>query len=191
MFSIVKSELGDIRTYKDNGEKWFVAKDILMDAIGYRNITDALDKVDRAEIDTIQMPRGYKYVVLTSEGLKQFFTRTNSRKEEFKIMKLWAVKQGFIPKEVDKSVATKLPALGEAFNNSEFGKLEVLKVESKQARSYSLEGNFCDSITKSYVNGLLLLQDYGFWLSLLLVKPSNRWFYGVGFTDDFLKVNTF
>ncbi|MGG0454674.1 BRO family protein [Bacillus mycoides] len=173
MFLIVKSKLGDIRTYEDNREKRFIAKDILMDAIGYQNITDALKKVDRKEMDTIQMPGGYKLVVLTFEGLKQFFTRTNSRKEEFKIMKLWAIEQGVVPKEVDKPVATKLPALGDAFNNSEFGQLEVLEVESKQVRTYSLEGNFYGSITKSYVNALLLLQEYGLWLSLLLVKPPS------------------
>ncbi|MEX0378623.1 hypothetical protein AB3X48_16005 [Bacillus sp. S4] len=59
-----------------------------------------------------------------------------------------------------RTVATKLPALGETFNNSES--------ESKQDRAYSLEGNFYSSITKSYVNGLVLC---GLSLSLLLMKP--------------------
>ncbi|WP_257131006.1 hypothetical protein [Bacillus toyonensis] len=61
-----------------------------------------------------------------------------------------------------QSVATKLPALGDTFDNSEF--------ESKQDRSHSLEGNFYSSITKSYVNGLVLC---GLSLGLLLIKlPS-------------------
>ncbi|MGH0485299.1 hypothetical protein ACQVPJ_12520 [Bacillus mycoides] len=58
-----------------------------------------------------------------------------------------------------RAVATKLPALGDTFDNSEF--------ESKQDRSHTLEGNFYSSITKSYVNGLVL---YGLSLSLLLIK---------------------
>ncbi|MCQ6565855.1 hypothetical protein ACQVPC_00375 [Bacillus mycoides] len=58
-----------------------------------------------------------------------------------------------------QSVATKLPALGDTFDNSEF--------ESKQDRSHSLEGNFYSSITKSYVNGLVLC---GLSLSLLQIK---------------------
>ncbi|MES9699870.1 hypothetical protein ABWK42_22005 [Bacillus sp. JJ927] len=48
----------------------------------------------------------------------------------------------------------------ETFDNSEF--------ESKKDRAYSLEGNFYGSITKSYVNGLVLC---GLSLSLLLIKP--------------------
>lgn len=61
-----------------------------------------------------------------------------------------------------QSVATKLPALSDTFDKSEF--------ESKQDRSHSLEGNFYSSITKSYVNGLVLC---GLSLSLLLIKlPS-------------------
>ncbi|WP_257156038.1 hypothetical protein [Bacillus cereus] len=59
-----------------------------------------------------------------------------------------------------RAVATKLPALGDTFDNSEF--------ESKQDRSHSLEGNFYSSITKSYVNGLVLC---GLSFSLLLIKP--------------------
>ncbi|WP_235708884.1 hypothetical protein [Bacillus mycoides] len=61
-----------------------------------------------------------------------------------------------------QSVATKLPALSDTFDKSEF--------ESKQDKSHSLEGNFYSSITKSYVNGLVLC---GLSLSLLLIKlPS-------------------
>ncbi|EPY7705627.1 MULTISPECIES: hypothetical protein [Bacillus] len=58
-----------------------------------------------------------------------------------------------------QSVATNLPALGNTFDNSEF--------ESKQDRSQTLEGNFYSSITKSYVNGLILC---GLSFSLLLIK---------------------
>ncbi|MFK4377681.1 hypothetical protein ABH948_003088 [Bacillus sp. RC218] len=58
-----------------------------------------------------------------------------------------------------QSVATNLPALGDTFDNSEF--------ESKQDRSQTLEGNFYSSITKSYVNGLVLC---GLSFSLLLIK---------------------
>ncbi len=61
---------------------------------------------------------------------------------------------------LERAVATKLPALDETFNHSEF--------ESKQDRAYSLEGNFYGSIKKSYVNGLVLC---GLSLSLLLIKP--------------------
>ncbi|SCC21487.1 hypothetical protein [Bacillus mycoides] len=61
---------------------------------------------------------------------------------------------------LERAVATKLPALDETFNHSEF--------ESKQDRDYSLEGNFYGSIKKSYVNGLVL---FGLSLSLLLIKP--------------------
>ncbi|MFS8351958.1 hypothetical protein ABHN12_12340 [Bacillus nitratireducens] len=61
---------------------------------------------------------------------------------------------------LERAVATKLPALGDTFDNSEF--------ESKQDRSHSLEGNFYSSITKSYVNGLVLC---GLSFSLLLIKP--------------------
>lgn len=58
-----------------------------------------------------------------------------------------------------QSVATKLPALSDTFDKSEF--------ESKQDRSHSLEGNFYSSITNSYVNGLVLC---GLSFSLLLIK---------------------
>ncbi len=62
--------------------------------------------------------------------------------------------------ELHTRLGRSLPALGEPFNNYEF--------ESKQDRAYSLEGNFYGSITKSYVNGLVLC---GLSLSLLLIKP--------------------
>lgn len=58
-----------------------------------------------------------------------------------------------------RAVATNLPALGDTFDNSEF--------ESKRDRSHTLEGNLYSSITKSYVNGLVLC---GLSLSLLLIK---------------------
>ncbi|EEM06208.1 Bro-N domain-containing protein [Bacillus pseudomycoides] len=131
MFNIIESKLGNIRTYEINGVKRFVAKDILTDIIGYKNITDALKKVNNKEINTIQMPGGFKIVVLTSEGLKQFFNDTKSKKEKFKTMKEWAIESGLIPKQEDKPVITKLPALGEVFNNSEFGELEVLEIDGK------------------------------------------------------------
>ncbi|PRT07185.1 hypothetical protein C6356_01860 [Bacillus wiedmannii] len=159
MFSIVNSQLGDIRTYEDNGVRWFVARDILMGAIGYKNMTELLDRVDKVEKDKIPSSGGYKLTVLTSEGLRQFFDRTISSKEQFDTMRKWAIEQGCIPKEVNRSVATNLPALGDTFDNSEF--------ESKQDRSQTLEGNFYSSITKSYVNGLVLC---GLSFSLLLIK---------------------
>ncbi|PEF21623.1 hypothetical protein COF01_13425 [Bacillus pseudomycoides] len=46
-------------------------------------------------------------------------------------MKEWAIESGLIPKQEDKQVITKLPALGEVFSNSEFGELEVLEIEGK------------------------------------------------------------
>ncbi|WP_353706344.1 BRO family protein [Bacillus cereus group sp. MS39] len=159
MFSIVKSQLGSIRTYEDNGVRWFVAKDILMGAIGYRNMTDLLSRVDKEEKETIQSSGGYKLIVLTSEGLRQFFDRTNSSKEQFNTMRKWAIEQGCILTEVNRSVAINLPALGDTFDKSEF--------ESKPDRSHTLEGNFYSSITKSYINGLVLC---GLSFSLLLIK---------------------
>ncbi|MED3482846.1 BRO family protein [Bacillus toyonensis] len=159
MFTNIESLLGSIRTYEVDGLKWFVAKDILMDAIGYRNMTDLLTKVDKEEKNKIPSSGGYKLTVLTSEGLRQFFDRTISSKEQFDTMRKWAIEQGCIPKEVNRSVATNLPVLGDTFDNSEF--------ESKQDRSQTLEGNFYSSITKSYVNGLVLC---GLSFSLLLIK---------------------
>lgn len=159
MFSIVNSQLGDIRTYEDNGVRWFVARDILMGAIGYKNMTELLDRVDKEEKDKIPSSGGYKLTVLTSEGLRQFFDRTISSKEQFDTMREWAIEQGCIPKEVNRSVVTNLPALGDTFDNSEF--------ESKRDRSQTLEGNFYSSITKSYVNGLVLC---GLSFCLLLIK---------------------
>ncbi|MFU1885151.1 BRO family protein [Bacillus wiedmannii] len=159
MFSIVNSQLGDIRTYEDNGVRWFVARDILVDAIGYKNMTELLDRVDKEEKDKIPSAGGYKLTVLTSEGLRQFFDRKISSKEQFDTMRKWAIEQGCIPKEVNRSVATNLPALGDTFDHSEF--------ESKRDRFHILEGSFCSTITKSYVNGLVLC---GLSFSLLLIK---------------------
>ncbi|KAB2376004.1 MULTISPECIES: BRO family protein [Bacillus] len=159
MFTNIESPLGSIRTYEVDGLKWFVAKDILMDAIGYRNMTDLFTKVDKEEKNKIPSSGGYKLTVLTSEGLRQFFDRTISSKEQFNTMKEWAIEQGYIPKEVNRSVVTNMPALGDTFDNSEF--------ESKRDRSQTLEGNFYSSITKSYVNGLVLC---GLSFNLLLIK---------------------
>ncbi|MGM2623062.1 BRO family protein, partial [Bacillus cereus group sp. Bce039] len=56
-------------------------------------------------------------------------------------------------------VVTNMPALGDTFDNYEF--------ESKRDRSQTLEGDFYSSITKSYVNGLVLC---GLSFNLLLIK---------------------
>ncbi|HHB2937637.1 MULTISPECIES: BRO family protein [Bacillus cereus group] len=96
MFTSIDSPLGSIRTYEANGLKWFVAKDILMDAIGYRNMTDLLTKVDKEEKNKMPLTGGGKITVLTSEGLRQCFNRTISSKEQFNTMREWAIEQGYI-----------------------------------------------------------------------------------------------
>ncbi|EJR47507.1 BRO family protein [Bacillus cereus] len=96
MFTSIESPLGSIRTYEANGLKWFVAKDILMDAIGYRNMTDLLTKVDKEEKNKIPLTGGGEITVLTSEGLRQCFDRTISSKEQFNTMREWTVEQGYI-----------------------------------------------------------------------------------------------
>ncbi len=131
MFKIIESKFGNVRTREVDDTKWFVAKDILTDIIGYKNISDALKKVDTKEIETIQMPEGCKIVVLTSEGLKQFFNNTKSKKEKFEIMKEWAIEENIIPKVENDLVVTKFPALGEVFAHMEFGELEVLEISGK------------------------------------------------------------
>ncbi|MEE6181710.1 hypothetical protein ACQ3VH_10170 [Bacillus pretiosus] len=65
-----------------------------------------------------------------------------------------------LPPRLGRSVATKFPTLDKPFNNYGF--------ESKQDRAYSLEENFYGSITKSYINGLVLC---GLSLSLLMIMP--------------------
>ncbi|AJH66976.1 hypothetical protein BF32_113 [Bacillus thuringiensis] len=96
MFTSIDSPLGSIRTYEANGLKWFVAKDILMDAIGYRKMTDLLTKVDKEEKNKMPLTGGGKITVLTSEGLRQCFNRTISSKEQFNTMREWAIEQGYI-----------------------------------------------------------------------------------------------
>ncbi|UFH99681.1 BRO family protein [Bacillus toyonensis] len=96
MFTNIESPLGSIRTYEVNGLKWFIARDILMDAIGYRNMTDLLNKVDKEEKNKIPSSGGYKLTVLTSEGLRQCFDRTISSKEQFNTMREWAIEKGYI-----------------------------------------------------------------------------------------------
>ncbi|TKH64925.1 hypothetical protein FC680_05205 [Bacillus cereus] len=96
MFINIESPLGNVRTYEANGLKWFVAKDILTDAIGYRNMRDLLTKVDKEEKNKIPLTGGGEITVLTSEGLRQCFDRTISSKEQFDTMREWAVEQGYI-----------------------------------------------------------------------------------------------
>lgn len=85
MFTSIETPLGSIRTHKG----FYIAKDVLMSTIGYRNMTDLLAKVDDTEQGYIQVPAGYKLRVITDRGLQQFFERTNSTKSQFSIMREW------------------------------------------------------------------------------------------------------
>ncbi|MED3089248.1 MULTISPECIES: hypothetical protein [Bacillus cereus group] len=122
-------------------------------------------KIEKRGAYTVTMRTGEEYIFSSNKnGLfsKKAILRIGMLLRDSEVAKEVRAQLLNTEENAAKLVATKLSALGDTFDNSE--------LESKQDRSHSLEGNFYSSITKSYVNGLVLC---GLSLNLLLIKLSS------------------
>ena len=133
------SQFGSIRTVTQNGEPWFVAKDVC-EVLEIQNVTQALDRLDDDERSMLNIGRQGEVNVVNEPGLYTLIL--GSRKPEAKAFKRW-VTHDILPaiRKTGRYAAPGSMTNTIADMHTAMGLLKDLLVEMKQAvpRNSSLD----------------------------------------------------